>query len=531
MRIESQHHNIHTKIMLTKATVWAWWEGLPSEYRLQAHNVGNRLLQQCNKTTTNVITAAPEDVQAIEGIVNPTKPINSTPCSHPTHRRYLKKDIVELLQKHQMIQSATKDANQTDCNTRTPNLNETPPRIWGKTALLHPKIVKASNAGIIMNNGERASNPEEFQETLRENRDAIWTKTHHVNLKEADAWLQDYAKKIKPTLAFPPPTIEQIESTILLTPDTAPGLDGIPYAFWRLFYQITARLILNFILQIQTTPEEAWANLAPTVQMLVWIPKIEGADTAEQMRPLALPDTFIRILAKLLSHIFSLHMVPHMNQSQALVSDTPEAQWNFERAQHFLNTGQILTRKGMRHTSNTQRGRSLVLADLRQAFERVNPQWVLMLLATWEIPTWLFNISAYLITGRRTRYKVGKWMGAIIHMMSGVDMGNGTAPFFFCLALDPLLHKLDTIPGVALSNAYMDDLSVGTITHIARHITQNLITKYGKVSGLIIQSHTCYKIQIFLQKQNRNKTWHTIYGPSLGAICQAAHHLTRKKRS
>ena len=63
------------------------------------------------------------------------------------------------------------------------------------------------------------------------------------------------------------------------------GLDGIPYAAWRLNPEAAGHAIYQLYLNMITAQE------APPSQDLVWIPKATAGPTGDYFRPLGMPNT------------------------------------------------------------------------------------------------------------------------------------------------------------------------------------------------------------------------------------------------
>jgi len=142
------------------------------------------------------------------------------------------------------------------------------------------------------------------------NRQDIWYHVLDMNLKILPRWLK-FAAHAK-ARSIPIPDIQVIENVILNTPDTSQGNDGIPYAFCRLAHVEIALLIRDIIIHIATCTIDDWSRVPWQTQLLIWIAKIDGAETPEDMRPLALPETLMRILAAV------LHVVARQNYSELL---------------------------------------------------------------------------------------------------------------------------------------------------------------------------------------------------------------------
>ena len=87
-----------------------------------------------------------------------------------------------------------------------------------------------------------------------------------------------------------PPGYTEFYKSIITSPDSAPGADGIPFSAWRLSPSVSSRALdhhFTSILHMQTPPP---------LQSLVFIPKADKADYADNYRPLGLPNTCDRLI-------------------------------------------------------------------------------------------------------------------------------------------------------------------------------------------------------------------------------------------
>lgn len=333
----------------------------------------------------------------------------------------------------------------------------------------------------------------EKEEAYLQNRQDVCCHPPGMSMAAIWRWIPYAAKSERQQVQIP--KLEEIEQTIQETPDTAPGHDGIPYAFFRLTARVVACLISAMRVHLGSCSLEDWERVPWQVQLLIWIAKIEGADTPEDMRPLALPESLMRIIASVRHKVDRTTYGNCLHPSQALEGDVKDPQWNFERAQHWLDTGEVLSPGGqLKCGPNLRQLRLILLADLNKAFERLGPAWVLLVLTCLRPPMWLFMTIATLLTGRKSRLKLGRALCAVIFMASGIDMVNGLSPWMFCLALDALIRRLHSIPRVCLVNAYMDDLQTGTIGARALRRVQEVILSFATVSGLTVRKHDCVQI-------------------------------------
>ena len=101
----------------------------------------------------------------------------------------------------------------------------------------------------------------------------------------------------------------------------------------------------------------------------------------------------------------------------------------------------------------------VLFTDLQKAFEYVHPAWILAVLMSRGAPRWLVKYTQYTFYCKQVIPKIQGKLLSPISVLTGVDMGNAISPFLFCLAIDPLLRKINSIHNVLLMKCYMDDNS------------------------------------------------------------------------
>ena len=162
---------------------------------------------------------------------------------------------------------------------------------------------------------------------------------------------------------------------------TAPGLDGLPYAAYRAAPIAASRVLAQRL--------HDYINLqAPApVQALVFIPKADAGPYADNFRPLGLPNTADRIIDQAVYVRMYTALRRSLHPSQTLINIVfREPQGNFLDMQSCL------------------RDRSapyfVLLSDLAKAFERVNPHWILLVLQRLGTPVWAYQYATYVLFGR-----------------------------------------------------------------------------------------------------------------------------------
>ena len=178
-----------------------------------------------------------------------------------------------------------------------------------------------------------------------------------------------------------PPNFDDFYKAITSSPDSAPGADGLPFAAWRVAPAVSANALASHFNDIQT--QQARTPL----QSLVFIPKADKGDYADNYRPLGLPNTCDRLIDRAAYSRFATTLIGALHPAQALLNTFREPQANFLTVQHFLN--------------NTQEHGCVLLSDLAKAFERVNPHWIMHVLFHLNVPYWVIIYCRHILFGRQ----------------------------------------------------------------------------------------------------------------------------------
>ena len=326
---------------------------------------------------------------------------------------------------------------------------------------------------LLQHNGQECRTALEYDEAMLATCD-FWF-THPIKYdRDWHDTLSAYRRCVLPWPEIPEPTEQDYIEHLLLTKDSAPGPDGLPYALWRMFPQQTAAILQDDFHHILA------GVLAPPTQVGVWIPKAKQGPTADFFRPLGMPDTLDRLQDGTAAAILFRITRHSFHPAQTLLNSFREPQ----RA--------VLEVQGALEGSSPA---SALFADLSKAFERINAHWILHILRIRQCSPWVLQFARYLLFGRRIRHKVQGRLLPARNVHSGVDMGRSTSVYFFCLAMDPIFVVLNQIPQVIVVAGYVDDTTIvgrQTDSRWVQEVFQNI--KKWKSAGIVMDTHHCWQV-------------------------------------
>ena len=317
---------------------------------------------------------------------------------------------------------------------------------------------------LLQHNGQECRTALEYDEAMLATRD-FWFK-HPVRYdRDWHDTLSAYRRCVSPWPPIPEPTEQDYIEHLLLTKDSAPGPDGLPYALWRVFPQQTAAVLKDDFHHILA------GTLAPPTQVGVWIPKAKQGPTADFFRPLGMPDTLDRL------------------------QDGTAAAILFRVTRDSFHPAQTLL--------NSFREPQRAVLEVQGALE-VNAYWILHILRIRQCSPWVLQLARYLLFGRRIRHKVQGRLLPARSVHSGVDTGRSTSVYFFCLAMDPIFVVLNRTPQVIVVAGYVDDATIvghQTNSRWVEEVFQNI--RKWKSAGIVMDMHHCWQVGFSLQRPHR----------------------------
>ena len=272
---------------------------------------------------------------------------------------------------------------------------------------------------------------------------------------------------------FPPspsPDATAIAAKFLASGGSAAGIDGRPYEIYHHGLAFSAFLLGQAFHATHAGDVACSSILGPHIDLGVWIPKKDGAETPAGQRPLQLPSTLRRTFGAVLMDIVGPIVEPRFSRHQAAVrggSCGPNIILTF----HHLASLQInpvfdhgplwqaLLGPAAEACDNLCRQAAdpdldcipaAVLADQSKAFERLSLPWLVRVLRAWRMPDWIVCAFLALTFARGVRSVVSGRLSTLHILRCGLGMGGPASPFLWNLAYDPIVVGLaDTVSHAA----------------------------------------------------------------------------------
>jgi len=311
--------------------------------------------------------------------------------------------------------------------------------------------------------GEATSDPQEMIRLLREHWEQVFRRKE-VDQRLLDSWLREDARHLPddyadhlPHDAVPRATFRK---AILLTSNSSPGRDGIPFKAWRRMVDLASgafeeaykeMIAADGLAQVR----DEWSSFNESV--MVFIPKKATSTRADgsevfppgNMRPLNITNTDNRILCSAVR----LHVEPLVAPGVS-----PE-QRGFIRGRSMLSNV-LDIEEAMIDGALTQAFPPAVFLDFEAASPSISQAFIQQVLAARGWPPWFCNFVGIIYDNNYCHLSLSGFTGAGFGITTGVRQGCPLSPLIFAIVSDVLIRRVRRLLPAVLIRAYADDIAL-----------------------------------------------------------------------
>ncbi len=259
-----------------------------------------------------------------------------------------------------------------------------------------------------------------------------------------------------------PLTLEELRAALKTCGETSPGPDGITYAVYKAFWEISGPILLsawNFSLEKGNLPI---SNLESVITLL---PK-QGKDVGDikNWRPISLSNCDSKIITKAISNRVSKVLSSIIDSSQTAYVPTRSVMDNL-RSNFILKN----------YCRDKKIDAVLISLDAKKAFDSVSHEYIIKVLTRYGFGPNFINCFKTLYKNISSSVMVNGFRSEKIDIKRGVKQGDALSCALFILCIDPLIRNIQENPkieGVTLKSrlnnvkvnfkvsGYADDIAV-----------------------------------------------------------------------
>ena len=267
----------------TRALVWSWWRIFSNSFkRLTQLKKFNKLLGKSQAT----LHVGREDLQHLYEQSGLAELLQNWPQQH--EKSLVPTTLIASALQAAEVATATLPSLPFGQESTDPVRRARRQRLfWDRLKTVCPRGT-FYHGPLLRSNGTECKTAQEYDDAMLATRsfwfrppvryDPSWSRTLNI-----------YRQQTQPWPSIPEPTADDYIAHLLLTKDSAPGPDGLPYALWRMLPYHTAAILQDDFDRMMS------CTLPAPVQVGVWIPKAKQGPAADFFRPLGMPDTLDRL--------------------------------------------------------------------------------------------------------------------------------------------------------------------------------------------------------------------------------------------
>lgn len=278
-----------------------------------------------------------------------------------------------------------------------------------------------------------------------------------------------------------PPSAAELDSIVnKARPDSSPGLDGLPWAFYKVFWPQLRRFFTELVHHAVTNRD--WPQ-SFTSSLLVPIPKDNSvADEPGTWRPISLLNVDYKIIMSLLANRLQVTLETIIDRSQHC--SVPSR----NMYSHLSATRDLISYVKKRNAAGY-----IVSLDQKKAYDRVEHEYLFTVLREYQFPDTLIATLRTAYAGNVARVCMANMLGEPIQLKRGIRQGCPLAPILFIIAIDPYLRAIQQdklfrgipLPGSCCLKvlAYADDVTLYARDEVDVKEGLECFQSYARLSG------------------------------------------------
>lgn len=285
------------------------------------------------------------------------------------------------------------------------------------------------------------------------------------------------------------PSSEEIKNAVFsMNRDSAPRPDGFGAFFFQKFWDIVEKDVCNAVMQVF---QQSWLLPNFNSNLVVLIPKVQGADKVELFKPIALANFKFKIITKVLADRLATVARKIISPNQHGFVQGRKISDCICTASEAIN---LLNKKSFG-------GNIALKIDIKKAFDTIDWNFLLKVLHTFGFEPKFTKWIAVILQSAKLSIAVNGNAAGFFSCSRGVRQGDPLSPLLFCLAEEVLSRGITSLVSRGELNLmagprgthvpshvlYIDDVMIfckGTQQNL--HSLMDLFRRYGEVSGQVI---------------------------------------------
>ncbi|KAG8227429.1 hypothetical protein J437_LFUL000438 [Ladona fulva] len=293
----------------------------------------------------------------------------------------------------------------------------------------------------------------------------------------------------------------EMEAVVRALPNNkSPGVDGIPYEFYKTYWSIIGEEFCNVLKECF---KEGRLDPEQKTGIIVLVPKIMNPQRCTDYRPVTLTTTDYKIMAKIIK-----------GRIQSVIGNKLERE-NYtvcknENIIDILTDIRDIIKISEKESAET---RYIVAMDIEKAFDNILIEYIAKVLYKYAMPEKIISIIKEFNTNLKSKIKVGQDLTDYIEIKQSIRQGCPLSMLLFAIGIDPLIKRLkEKVKGIQIEGSmhhvavYADDLTIFTTNPKEVDDLSEVFESYRRISGLNANGRKTQILRLGGKKINKTET-------------------------
>ena len=290
--------------------------------------------------------------------------------------------------------------------------------------------------------------------------------------------------------------MEDLKGALKSCKDSTPGLDGIPYSYYKIYGKLLLPLIIKSC---------EYSN--KTLSIISLILKVgKNKHELKNWRPISISSCDLKIITKALT----------IKVGKCLNSIISDSQMAYVPGRD-INFNNRLLRTALLYCKNKNLDYIVASLDVQKAYDSVDHSYIKDTLKAYNFPSSFISQVDLLNSNLQAQVQLNGFMSNRFNVERGIKQGDALSCALFIIAIDPLIRNIENntqIKSLDLNNqcklktlAYAEDIAI--ITDNDNESISQIFSEYmkrTKLSGLTLNADKTEIINLSLSNKNTTET-------------------------
>ena len=294
--------------------------------------------------------------------------------------------------------------------------------------------------------------------------------------------------------------------------ESSPGLDGIPYSFYKAFPDV----LLKYVLESweYALRQESLADSHRRSCITLLPKKSKDLSRIGNWRPISLSPCDLKIITKAYANRLKVILPNILSEAQAAYMPGRD-----------INFNNRLLRYARSYSVSQMKDYCVVSLDAQKAFDSVSHEYIVKVLEIYDFPAEFIKVFRTLYSSLTSVVQVNGFLSKEFSITTGVKQGDALSCGLFVLAIDPLLRNLQVNPHIEGLGLPLNPFEVAEIKVLSYADDITIVSKNSNLQGIFTEYERFSAMSGLVLNADKTEVFNFIQSPrSMSRIRYCGEH-------